>query len=327
MIRTSFQITSLMVFLGLLFSCKKQTESINVPKTMVFEKFLSSYNVYQGTKSELTPANDFHEIELASSLFVNYAQKQRLIKLPNGQKIKKIDQGLPLFPEGTILVKTFFYYNNESNQNLGKQIIETRLLIKHQEKWNVATYVWNVEQTEATLKSSGLSKTITWVDQSGQSKTVQYQIPSEKDCFICHQSNNELLPLGPTLTHMNVETVRNGFTVNQLQYFQDIGMMEEFNHADIPIFPDYFDENFTLAERGRAYFEMNCAHCHNPNGFEKCASEGFDFRYITPLANTKILPKQDKIVKEMEKGDMPWIGTETIDEEGLLLIKHYMISI
>lgn len=29
----------------------------------------------------------------------------------------------------------------------------------------------------------------------------------------------------------------------------------------------------------------------------------------------------------MEKGEMPWIGTETIDEEGLLLIKHYMISI
>ena len=57
----------------------------NFPETITFKTNLSSYNIYQGTASELVPANDFHLYELSSSLFTDFAYKQRLVKLPVGQ--------------------------------------------------------------------------------------------------------------------------------------------------------------------------------------------------------------------------------------------------
>ncbi|MCP2937417.1 hypothetical protein NK983_32460, partial [Salmonella enterica subsp. enterica serovar Typhimurium] len=81
----------------------------------------------------------------------DYAEKQRLIKIPVGTKINALDDGLPNFPDGSIIVKTFYYYNNKKDTARGKRIMETRLLIKHVGKWNAATYIWNQDQTDAKL--------------------------------------------------------------------------------------------------------------------------------------------------------------------------------
>ena len=110
--------------------------------TNQFQQNLSTYNIYHGNPEDLTPTADYHLFKLGSSLYVNQAEKQRLIKLPAGTQMTKNGNGLPNFPDGTILVKTFYYYVDERDPALGKQLIETRLLEKQAGVWNAATYVW-----------------------------------------------------------------------------------------------------------------------------------------------------------------------------------------
>lgn len=70
---------------------------------------LSDYPIYIGTTVDLFPQKDFIKYELANFLFFSdYAEKERLIKLPPGSKLKATNDGLPDFPDGTMLVKTFF---------------------------------------------------------------------------------------------------------------------------------------------------------------------------------------------------------------------------
>ncbi|WP_299158373.1 hypothetical protein [uncultured Tenacibaculum sp.] len=313
--------------LSLLVSCSSDPGYIPAPDTVAFGQKLSDYNIYQGNIVDLTPTTDYHLIELSSSLFVNYAEKQRLVKLPAGGKITKIDNGIPNFPNGTILVKTFYYYKDKRKPSLGKKVIETRLLIKKTDMWNVATYVWNDAQTEAVLNLNGVSKNISWIDANGTTKTVKYQVPTEQNCTTCHQKTSTVEPLGPTLTNMNIEVIRNSTAINQLQHFQNAGLMDNFNHAQIPTLPNYLNPSYSIAERGRAYFEMNCAHCHNPAGFPKAAKKGYDFRYTTPLSQTRIPSKKGKINSVIASGEMPWIGTTTLDIEGYDVVKQYLNSL
>ena len=110
---------------------------------------ISAYNIFTGDPVALTPGNGFQLYELATGLFTDYAEKQRLIKLPAGTAITAIHDGLPQFPDGTILVKTFYYFNDKRNAAAGKRLIETRLLIKNNGLWTAGAYVWNNEQTDA----------------------------------------------------------------------------------------------------------------------------------------------------------------------------------
>ena len=74
---------------------------------------LFDYQIYSGKVSDLTPAEGFIKYELATPLFTDYAEKERLIKIPAGSSLGIAGDGLPTFPNGTILVKTFFYWNDK----------------------------------------------------------------------------------------------------------------------------------------------------------------------------------------------------------------------
>ena len=59
--------------------------------------------------------------ELSTSLFTDYAEKQRLIKLPANTKLIGISDGLPEFPDETVLAKTFYYYVDKSDSTKKKK--------------------------------------------------------------------------------------------------------------------------------------------------------------------------------------------------------------
>src|SRR5690606_5663212 len=109
-------------------SCQKENLISPNDTTLEFEK-LSDYKIYDGNPIDLIPNNDFQLYVIASQLFSDYAQNLRLMYLPENTKLKALDDGLLEFPGGTIIVKTFFYYNDERNHSLGKKLIETRVLI------------------------------------------------------------------------------------------------------------------------------------------------------------------------------------------------------
>lgn len=309
------------------FDIAVQIPDFDFPQTVVFEENLSAYNIFEGLPADLVPADDFHLLELSSILFTDYAHKQRLVKVPAGKQMEKMSNGSIDFPDGTILTKTFYYYHDERDTSLGKRIIETRLLIKEDGTWNVATYLWNQAQSDATLELNGMDTQVSWLNAEGKSLSTLYHVPNENECITCHQSNKAMQPLGTTLRNLNRMVERSGASVNQINHLQFISVLNDFQHNQVPQIVNYNDLNAPLEERARAYFAMNCAHCHNPNAWEASAERDFDFRYETPLDQTGILFEKDRIVEALLEREMPFIGTTILDQEGVDLVIEYIESL
>ena len=115
--------------------------------------------------------------------------------------------------------------------------IETRLLIRTGGHWNVATYLWNEEQTDATLLLTGTTTEISWIDEAGQSRTTDYVVPHEGECVTCHQSGGGAAFIGPTLRNLNRIVTRNGDELNQLDHLVAEGVLDSADWASAPCWP------------------------------------------------------------------------------------------
>ncbi len=331
----NYSVVTLGLILLITSACKKDEHYINTveipdfnfPKTITFEHNLSTYGIYQGAVNELVPAIEFQLLELSSVLFTDYSQKQRLIKVPSGTQLTRLADGSIDFPDGTILVKTFYYYHDASDPSLGKRIIESRLLIKESNTWNAATYIWNEAQTDATLELNGSDTQVNWIDQNGTNRSTNYHIPTENECMACHQVNSSIFPIGPSLRNLNRSVERDGNILNQLDHLQSLGILNSFPVNQVTQIVDYNDPLASISERGRAYLDMNCAHCHNPKGWDIPAQVDIDFRYELPVDQTGIIYEKDKISNALTHGKMPFIGTTLKDEEGITLVLQYLESL
>jgi mono/diheme cytochrome c family protein len=260
---------------------------------------LSEYHIFEGRLSDLKPAADFSIYDLATTLFTDYAEKQRLIRLPRGGRLQRAGDGLPVFPEGTMLVKTFYYYNDKQNVTGGRRLIETRVMILSDGQWVWGTYLWNADGTEAMLENTSAKIKIGWRDEHGVARAVQYVVPSHADCAKCHGgSAGKFTPLGPTIRNLRLGS------------------------AFVPSLPAWQDSSYTLQQRVGAYLEVNCAHCHNPDGF--CARLGLDLRWGSALTDQRALRR---MVRFMQKGRMPLIGTTIVHREAVELLEEYLKNI
>jgi hypothetical protein len=248
-----------------------------------------------------------------------------LIKIPHDSSMLGNGDGLPHFPDGTILVKTFYYYIDTRDTSKGKKITETRLLIKSKSKWSAGTYLWNPAQTDAALVTTGSTESIRRIDDKGNVQMISYHIPGNNECSTCHNSNFSIIPIGPKLRNLNITVTTRRDTMNQLAYFQKLKILKMFNRSFVSILPNSQTVSNSLEERARAYLDVNCAHCHNNNGF--AATTGLNLGYEVPLRETSISEKKERIVEWMEKKWMPKLGTTVIHTEGLTLITSYMESL
>jgi uncharacterized repeat protein (TIGR03806 family) len=286
---------------------------------------LSDYNIFTGNPSALIPTNGYQMYELATGLFTDYAEKQRLIKVPAGKTITAVNDGLPRFPNGTMLVKTFYYFNDKRDPSKGKRLVETRLLIKNNDQWLAGTYVWNKEQTDAVLAAAGSNTPVSWIDEKAIHRNVSYHIPGPRDCASCHNDNNAITPIGLKVRNLNMTVVRNNAAVNQLQFLHDAGIMSAVDPNRFATLPAWQNEKYSIEERVRAYLDVNCAHCHSDQG--SCARSAVRFAWEIPLANTRIAAKSKRMMNLMEKGRMPRIGTTVVDSAALALLKQYFQSL
>lgn len=313
-----------LVMAGILTSaCNSGPEAIS--NNISFKNKLSEYALFKGKMPDLVPADNMVPIQIGSSLFTDYAEKQRLMKIPDGAKVIIAGDGLPVFPDGTLIAKTFYYSNSEKG---ARQIIETRLLLYSGQKWNVATYQWNAAQTDAELLTDGAKVSVYFKDQSGKRRHLEYKIPTQNDCGTCHRSGDELIPLGPQTRNLNINVNVGGKSVNQLTYLIDRGLFGHTDISKIASLPDYKDSSLALTPRARAYLEINCAHCHRETG--TAASTSLNLSYTTPFEKTGITYNKENIVIRMStmgEYHMLKTGTTIPDEEGVQLIKDYIRSL
>jgi len=313
---------AVLIIAGFVFSNCAGEEANEANEKFAFLPVLSSYHIFRGKPIDMVPEKGFHVYQLATGLFTHYAHKQRLVWLTKGTKMIKAGAGLPEFPDSTMLVKTFFYYNGERDTSKGRRMIETRLLIKSKGNWHMGTFVWNTAQTEATYQKRGSSTAIEWINQAGEKKDISYRVPSVGQCY---KSAGEIVPIGPKIRSMNFDVENNGKTTNQLTYFQSIGLLSSFDPHSVDSLPQAFSLRFTIAEQARAYMEMNCAHCHSPEGY--CKGTGLYLQYSLPIEQTNILRNRNRIVSKTESGRMPLLGKTIVHKEGVALVKAYVASL
>ena len=301
--------------------------AVKIDTNYQFEKQLAAYNLYDGNLADLIPGPNVEIFELANTLFVDYSEKQRLIRLPEGTALKAQGDDLPIFPEGTVMAKTFYYSKDRRNPELGRNILETRLLVKQGSNWFLGTYKWNKEQTAATLIDTGDEMEADWIDLNGEKQHVSFYIPTKKECSACHLSAGKDIPIGPKLRNLNIMVNKNGNDVNQLQYLINKGWLNNINVNTITALPNWKDTTHTVEDRALAYLDINCAHCHSPKGSSSNNSNLF-LNYETPFDDTRIYVKRHSIKWRMatleEDYRMPLMGTTIIHTEGLKLIKQYI---
>ncbi|EDM38925.1 hypothetical protein PBAL39_22670 [Pedobacter sp. BAL39] len=321
-VKKYFIIVAILVVPLIYVLSRNTTGNPHIGNQVAFKKQLSNYHLFKGEMSALHPEAGVEVLELSSTLFTDYAEKQRLIRLPAGKKMKLKGNGLPDFPEGTLIAKTF-YYPSENRKRL--QIVETRLLIFAGSTWNVATYQWNDDQTDALLIEEGATVRVDVEDLSGERRQIAYHIPSNKECVSCHHSGNAILPIGPKVRNLNRPVQREGKQFNQLAYLINKGLIESSRLDSFQHMPSYRDNNLPVEQRARAYMDINCAHCHQSGGYAGQTTINLD--YNTNLRHSGIeLNKNNILIRMNEMGEyhMPKLGTTVVDKEGLALIEAYI---
>ncbi|MCX7548709.1 hypothetical protein OS188_12170 [Xanthomarina sp. F1114] len=324
----------LMTFSLVIFSCSNDTDDTHYSPTPpdptpptspeVIPEFLpnlSDLNLFSENLNDLTPSDRAFIYNLNTTLFSDYSYKQRLLALPEGTTMEYIDDGLPNFPNNTVIAKTFYYLNNERDETEGKQLIETRILIKKNGVWELGNYKWNTQQTDAVLDNTTSTVPISYNNLDGNTVNVDYVIPSAQDCIDCHNTSNVIVPIGPKLRALNGN--------NQLETWISENYITNLSNASqVSILPDWKDAvNFSLEERARAYFDMNCAHCHSDGAF--CADQSnLRLSYDTPLLDSYIVEDKPNIDFRMSMYydgiSMPLTGTTMMHPEGYDLISEYL---
>jgi uncharacterized repeat protein (TIGR03806 family) len=309
------------------------SNNLEIATALIFKQSLQEMGFFSGNISFLQPAQGVVLYDLNSRLFTDYAHKQRLLKLPEGKFMDYNNSNLlPNFPDNTLIAKTFYYYNDETNPSLGKQIIETRVLLKVNGAWKLGNYVWNASQTDAVLTDSGSIIPINYTDANGNAQAINYEIPSQDNCITCHSTNNIQTPIGLKLRNLNFNPQNGTVNQNQLQYLLDNGLLRGLaSPSDISVLPDWTDDSsYTILERGRAYMEINCAHCHQPGGI---VPPGFllDFRLETPFETTGIYSHrgqiEDRIQSTVPTYRMPQLGRTVVHTEGVAMMLEYLQAI
>ncbi|MEY2792201.1 MAG: hypothetical protein RJA76_193 [Bacteroidota bacterium] len=311
---------------------------------------LSDYQFFKGEIKHLVPNEGVIPYDLNSTLFSDYASKIRFMVIPKGKKIPYNDESVLDFPEGSILIKNFYYPINETNPELGRKIIETRLLIHESTGWKAYPYVWNEEQTDAILEITGASIPVKFKNQTNHLIDFTYEVPNINQCKGCHEVNGKMSPIGPSARQLNKLYSSNYSTKNQVTELKEKGLLDISNEElkEIPQMANYLNQNESLDKRAKAYLDINCAHCHNPSGPAKNSGLNLSWNnkdltsygyFKSPVAAGRgsghllydIQPgkaKQSILHYRMNSNDpgimMPELGRKLIHKEGVELIKEWI---
>ncbi len=247
---------------------------------------LSSYRFFTDGVAQ-TPNDRVVGYDLNTPLFSDYANKHRFIWLPDGTQITYDADGVFVFPDGAVIIKTFGYLTDIRDPALGERLLETRLLVNTGLSWQSVVYQWNDEQTEATLLIAGaIVEGVSWIHSDGASRTVDYIIPNTNQCTNCHERASLVKPIGPQARHLNRDYDYGAGPVNQLTHLATVGYLtgapaDPTSAPSAPIFDD--DATGTVEERARAWLDINCAHCHNPQGLAR--TSGLDLSHDQTTAS------------------------------------------
>jgi uncharacterized repeat protein (TIGR03806 family) len=231
--------------------------------------------------------------DLNTQLFSDYALKQRAIYVPPGTSVT-FDPELAFdLPVGSVIIKNFAFPADFRAPTEDVTLVETRLLIRYADAWKPAPYIWDDAQQDAVYTPAGEVRQISFVDEAGAAKTSNYLVPQRNQCQECHARKPSatedpvIVPIGVKARHLN-RTYDYGGAVgpmNVLDRMSALGMLA--GAPETSTIPAQYD--FRPIEAGgvaaippgdldraaRSYLDINCSHCHDPNGVQGITSQLF----------------------------------------------------
>jgi len=242
-------------------------------------ELLSAYRLFRDAGAR-EPNAGVLPYDINTALYSDGALKFRYVYVPPGAQARYDAEDVFDFPVGTVLIKTFAFAEDMRRPDANVRFLETRLLIRREAGWVAYPYVWNDEQTEARYAPIGAEIPVSFTDAQGQAIDLDWAVPNVNQCRGCHDRAGEFVPIGPTarnlnrtmfypeeriLGHDSTITVLAG-QADQMTIWLRRGILDR-TPDDAPRVPNAYDSaDGTLAERARAYLDVNCAHCHNPAG-------------------------------------------------------------
>ena len=195
-----------------------------------FPRKLSESGLFQSVAGHVMQASVI-PYSVNSPLWSDGAHKARFLAIP-GQS-PRVDfsptksWGLP---NETVLVKSFGLEMEEGRPD-SRRWIETRFLTKQQNEWVGYSYLWNDDQTDATLVArEGLDRDLTIRTATG-SRQQTWHYPSRTECMVCH-SRAAAFVLGISTPQLNRDhDYGNGIVENQLSVFERLGLFHDLDWA------------------------------------------------------------------------------------------------
>jgi uncharacterized repeat protein (TIGR03806 family) len=287
--------------------------------------------------------------------WIDHGVKQRFLALPGTSQItfveKSGDANTWKFEDGAVTFETISLDREVGNAQ-SRRRIETRLMVKQENHWLGYSYLWNDEQTDATLvevAGTNLTLSITDPDAPGGQRQQTWRVPSRNECMGCHSRAADFV-LGLCTSQINRDHNYGGIVDNQLRAFNHVGLFtkplpkrpDEYN----PL-PDPYDASADLDARARAYLHVNCSVCHvtNGGGNAKMALkydetiEATKVIGVAPLhgsfglADAKIIAPGDPFASvllyrfaKLGSGRMPHVGSRLTDQRGLDLMHDWIVN-
>ncbi len=254
-----------------------------------YPQSLSQWRVVLARDDVLELGEGVLPYDLNTPLFTDYAHKLRTIWMPPGATGSYNEAGVFELPVGTILSKTFYYpkarepagalLRNEISAadfagdglDLNRmQLLETRLLVRQESGWDALPYIWDAQQKDAHLEIAGDLQRHQLVARDSDVSELIYVVPTRNECAACHASDHtsgKLQPIGIAARHLNkeYEHYADG-AAPQLERWVAQGYLDRAPHsapANALWQAGAFDD---LEHRARSYLDVNCGHCHNPQG-------------------------------------------------------------
>lgn len=311
-------------------------------------EFLSDYGLFSGAPNDFSSSLGI-PYELNNQLFTDHARKYRYIYLPkDAEKIGYQEHSALDFPLGTVLVKVLALPSIDTQQ-AAENIIEVRLMVHKEDGWIFIPYIWDSSINDGRLSFAGRDVHAHFTHQ-GEQLDFTYEVPTLQRCGQCHQQQQEqqlsFIPIGPKVRYLNHQVKRQGQTVNQLEHWQALNILDLPAAAkDLPAAPNWQQQDADLQLRAKAYLDINCAYCHNDAGAAALSGLRLEYErtqldYNHGICNSShgwrgggfdIWPgrgDESSIPLRMELSGatdrMPPIGRAVADKEAIALIRQWI---
>jgi uncharacterized repeat protein (TIGR03806 family) len=204
---------------------------------------------------------------------------------------------------------------------------------------------------------AGDVKEVSYTYLDGKKRKHEYSIPNLNQCKGCHNRNEKMTPIGPSARQLNLvgssqfADFKDLFSAdNQLLNWQKVGILNGLpDLISVPKSPIWNKpETGSLDARARAWLDINCAHCHRPEGPANTSGLNLSIHNndLTTLGIEKAPvaagrgtgdrtfdivkghPEKSILIYRMESTDpgimMPEVGRRTVNKEGIELIKEWI---